>query len=295
MKKIQQLVAIALFIISTQVNAQVADALTILPNGNVGIGTNDPHQAKLVVDGKQSDSYKTKIFVYGYGTSSTILPNVPIENSIYASDAIISGQLNVMSDSRIKKIIGKSDRDKDLEILSKIAVTDYKMIDSIEKGNQHYKKVIAQQVEKVYPMAVSSNLTEIIPNIYQLSRVNKGWIDLETKDLVAGDKVKLVFSEETIIVTVLEIEKARIRVNCSKEGAVFVYGKEVHDFRSVDYEAIAMLNVSATQALLKRVEVLEANEAALNKTIGELKAEQLQTNQRLQRIEQFLLPRIADK
>ena len=35
------------------------------------------------------------------------------------------------------------------------------------------------------------------------------------------------------------------------------YGKEVEDFRVVDYEAISMLNVSATQELYKRLELLE--------------------------------------
>ena len=35
---------------------------------------------------------------------------------------------------------------------------------------------------------------------------------------------------------------------------VFVYGKEVNDFRVVDYDAISMLNVSATQELAKRSE-----------------------------------------
>ena len=37
-------------------------------------------------------------------------------------------------------------------------------------------------------------------------------------------------------------------------GQVFVYGREVKDFRVVDYEAIAMLNVSATQELNRRLE-----------------------------------------
>ncbi len=44
---------------------------------------------------------------------------------------------------------------------------------------------------------------------------------------------------------------------------VFVYGREVRRFRYVDYEAIAMLNVSATQELAKRLEKLEARERQL--------------------------------
>ncbi len=42
---------------------------------------------------------------------------------------------------------------------------------------------------------------------------------------------------------------------------VFVFGREVNDFRTVDYEAIAMLNVSATQELARRLEQVELREA----------------------------------
>jgi wobble nucleotide-excising tRNase len=47
-----------------------------------------------------------------------------------------------------------------------------------------------------------------------------------------------------------------------------VYGKEVSDFHTVDYEALTTLNISATQALLKKINDLEAKnkkqEAELN-------------------------------
>ena len=42
-----------------------------------------------------------------------------------------------------------------------------------------------------------------------------------------------------------------------------VYGKEVSDFRSVDYNSIFTLNVSATQELARRVAELEAANAGL--------------------------------
>ena len=45
--------------------------------------------------------------------------------------------------------------------------------------------------------------------------------------------------------------------------AVAQFGREVKDLRFVDYEAISMLNVSATQELLRKVQVLEARLAAI--------------------------------
>ena len=42
-------------------------------------------------------------------------------------------------------------------------------------------------------------------------------------------------------------------MNSKKEGQVFVYGKKVNDFHVLDYDAVSMLNVSATQELYKIV------------------------------------------
>jgi hypothetical protein len=291
MKKNYWLLGTLLVILSNPIQAQT-EAMKILPNGNVGIGTSTPIQAKLVVSGEQSTN-ANGMFMYGYRTSK-ILESGTVKNSIYATDGVTAQQFNVVSDARIKKILGVSNTARDLDILSKIEITDYKMIDSVQRGNQVYKKVIAQQVEQVYPLAVNTKQTEVIPNIYQLSTLKNGWIPVPTKDLAIGDKIKLVFSRETMLTDIQAISKEGIRVNCTKEGSVFVYGKEVHDFHSVDYEAIAMLNVSATQALLKRIEMLEAKNTNLVQTVSKLEKEQQQTNDRLKVIEQLLLPAVAE-
>lgn len=44
---------------------------------------------------------------------------------------------------------------------------------------------------------------------------------------------------------------------------VFVYGEEVDDFRTVDYEGLTALNISATQELAKRLARQQADVAAL--------------------------------
>lgn len=273
------------------------EVMRISGRGNVGIGTDNPLQARLVVNG--SDIMSTQGYSFltrkraNFNSITGEAGGANVYCSIYASDRIAAVEFNAFSDERIKNIIGVSNNENDLKILSKIEITNYKMIDTIAKGNQLYKKVIAQQVEKVYPAAVNKHLTDVIPNIYQLSAINNGWIDITVKDLIAGDKVKLVFSSEQIIVDVLEIGKGKIKVNCEKEGDVFVYGKQVNDFRTVDYEAISMLNVSATQALLKRIEALEAKDTASVNTINELKDSQLLLNKRLQKIEERLLHDVA--
>ena len=53
---------------------------------------------------------------------------------------------------------------------------------------------------------------------------------------------------------------------------VFVYGREVKDFRSVDYDAISMLNVSATQELARQVATLATENEALKSRLASLEA-----------------------
>ena len=52
---------------------------------------------------------------------------------------------------------------------------------------------------------------------------------------------------------------------------VFVYGKEVNDFRVVDYDRIYTLNVSATQALAARLQQLEVENQQLKCENEEIK------------------------
>ncbi len=54
---------------------------------------------------------------------------------------------------------------------------------------------------------------------------------------------------------------------------LFVFGKWVHDVPAVDYDALSMLNISATQEQQRRIEVLEQENAHLKAML-----QQQQTN-----------------
>ena len=53
---------------------------------------------------------------------------------------------------------------------------------------------------------------------------------------------------------VTEVQKDGFRVIDKLDGNLFIYGPKVADLRTVDYEAIAMLNVSATQELHRTIQ-----------------------------------------
>ena len=260
-----------------------ANILTV--NGKMGIGTTTPTQAKLVVNGSASNTLS-----YGYlnGSGSTGTASNGTNNySIYASDRIAATEFNAYSDARIKHILKGSNNEEDLATLMKLKITDYKLIDSISKGNTVYKKVIAQEVAEVYPNAVSK-MTDFIPNIYQLSSIKDGFVALANHKLVVGDKVKLIFGDRQEVVKVLEINEKGFRVDSKpktqnsklentegplSDGAAFVFGKEVNDFHTVDYEALSTLNISATQALVKQINDLKAENAVLKTDMKGMKAD----------------------
>jgi hypothetical protein len=178
--------------------------------------------------------------------------------SIKADGNIGGALIFVTSDARMKKIVGLSDSAADLKRLMDVRITDYTFIDPTRFPMAEQKKVIAQELEQIYPEAVIKSC-DVVPDVFQKAMVKEGWVSLTT-NLKAGERVKLISKSVIGVYEVLAAEKGRFRTAAAmQEGEpVFVYGREVQDFRSVDYEALTTLNVSATQQLKKEKDALAA-------------------------------------
>ena len=150
--------------------------------------------------------------------------------------------------------------------------------------------MVAQQVEKVFPQAVSRQV-DTVPDIYRTASCKDGWIELAT-DLEVGERVKLIDgNDEASIHEVLEVGEGRFRTDFHPEGEkLFVFGREVDDFRIVDYEAIAMLNVSATQQIKKELDVVKAENESLKALIKQLAEKDQAREARLIAIEKRIAP-----
>ena len=246
------------------------DHIALMPSGNVGIGTTTPTQAKLVVMGTASSTLNGYGYTNRNGASATNT-NTTANYSIFANDRIAASEFNAFSDERIKISLGRSDNATDLQTLLGIEITDYHYKDVIGKGDAPHKKVIAQQVEQVFPQAVSKH-TDVVPDIYQLAAVVDGWVELAT-DLQPGERVRLICDKVEGLYDVLEVTKDKFRADFKPDGdKIFVFGREVNDFCNVDYDAIAMLNVSATQQLKKEMDALKVENADLNARLAALEA-----------------------
>ncbi|MEL6275606.1 MAG: tail fiber domain-containing protein, partial [Bacteroidota bacterium] len=241
--------------------------------------------------------------------------------SLYADLRIAAAEFNAFSDARIKNILGQSDRQADLQALMAIQITDYQHIDTIQQGTKLHKKVIAQQVDQVYPLAVTKSITEVVPDIFQRAILKDGWIQLAT-NLKVGERVKIITETSKEIHEVTAVEATRFQVAglvpdtadngkvlesphttngsrrtmsgiptserivgaqdsslVSGNSSLFVYGREVDDFHTVDYEAISMLNVSATQEQQKLIEAQRKRIEALEAENKQFKLEVIRINQ----------------
>jgi len=241
-------------------------AVMTLSGNNVGIGTATPTKAKLQVEGSLATDVSAGVMYTKVGAGPN--PAGGRDVSIYAQHVIWTGaEVVVSSDKRIKNISGVSDGASDLRTLMGIEVTNYSHKDVISKGKAEQKKVVAQQVETVFPQAVSKQ-TNAVPDIYQKAPTDKGWLQLAT-DLKKGERVKLIGDNEQGIYEVLEVGAGKFRTDFKPTDAVvFVYGREVDDFRTVDYDAIAMLNVSATQQLARELKLVQDENAALRRELA---------------------------
>jgi hypothetical protein len=249
-----------------------SERLRITPSGYVGIGTSNPTTPLHVAN-------TALTYVNATGTINGGNTN-PADNfagnldvSIKADGSIVGYTLYITSDERIKEDLHPSDSVRDLATLQELQVTDYQLKDKLLHGGRPQKKLIAQQVKSSYPQAVSRG-TNVIPDILQKAVCEDGWVELAS-DLQVGERIRLLGSQEEIITEVLELRPGGFRTAFNPaDGKVYVYGREVDDFLYVDYDAIAMLNVSATQQIKKdsdaAILALQAKNAALEARLSAL-------------------------
>ena len=237
--------------------------------GRVGIGTSNPVRGLLDVEGVGDGQNVTYRFLNYQWPVNTWGPQTNTF-SIWATGNIASNEFEAISDARIKNIIGKSNNQNDLNILKHIEITDYTFRDQITNDSGIHKKVIGQQVAMIFPQAVNTKVTDVVPDIMQKSTINNGVITLAGHSLKRGERVKLIFENEINIFEVMYVDDNTFTVSSHKTGDVFVYGREVYDFHVVDYDAIAMLNVSATQELARRLEILEQENTRLKTQMSAL-------------------------
>jgi len=266
--------------------------IVLMPSGNghgrVGINTASPQFPLDVEDFVQTPQplggysyFKSDLSGATQKVSTGYCVPCTANVSIYAAQNVYAQEFDAYSDARIKDIVGVSNSAKDYQTLNAIKIMDYTLKDKVKNGNKPFKKVIAQQVETVYPQLISKHV-DFIPNVYQeattVTRTDKGLllkfdgphhisqqatkirILVEGNHKMDGYDILSIPSDHEVLIDAPQLIGDRI----------FVYGEQVDDFRTVDYEGLTTLNVSATQELSKIVRRQQAAIRAQNKKIAAL-------------------------
>jgi hypothetical protein len=247
------------------------EVVRINENGWVGIGNASP-QAPLHVSGFNNRDLVNFYFMFR-DDCRHVANNNPHTNSIsiVADAGVQAGSFYAMSDRRIKTEIKVSNNLSDLQKLKQIQVVDYNYKDYVKHGFDVKKGFIAQQVETVFPEAISKS-SNFVPDIFsqaQKTDLNNGILTITLKNahqLKTGDTVRIVtHGGETKEVAVNVLNTITFTVNnwTADSKSLFVYGKKVNDFRAVDYQQIFSMGISAIQELSKQVDELKAQNEAL--------------------------------
>ena len=206
-------------------------------------------------------------------------------SAFFAGWSVAAGYASV-SDSRVKHFVSPSHRMEDFATLRNIKIRDYRYIDTLTNGGKTFKKVVAQELKAVYPRAVDTTTRNFIPSVYALSqRVEKGAggkyiIALDKPHgLRSGDRVRLFSVGGAVTIHEVQVQSIQgeetFTVEFSKElgQQLFVYGKEVSDFHTVDYNSLTTLSISAMQQLAEIIEETKRKKEKLSREIEEIEAQ----------------------
>ncbi len=255
--------------------------MIIKKGGHVGIGTTAP-LAPLHVGTSATRNLSGGWYFNGPGIAAFTSGGLGV--CIKADGYVEAQGYHASSDARIKDITRRADSRADLETVQKLQVTDYRQKDRVTQGDALQKGFIAQEVQTLIPEAVTK-ASGYIPDIYAVADILKcagpaGALSLRLEKahgLKNGDTVRLITDDAVTEHAVTEIQDNHTFVVggfTAEPKRVFVFGRKVDDFLSVDYNRIFTTGISAIQQIKKEkdeeVRALQEENAGLKARLAAL-------------------------
>lgn len=266
-------------------------AVTITNTGRVGIGTTAP-RFPLDVTGFVNASINLHAYLDAAGAFDRPDNEFYNHDTTFAAEKRIrSAGFDVTSDARIKNNLAEVGTAGALDTVRQLRITDYRYIDAIAHGRRTQRGLIAQEVERIMPDAIRRS-TDFVPDIFaraltaefdassRLQRVSLS----QAHGLQPGNVVRLLTAgglKELTVHAVLSPTEFSVPADSALSN-VFVYGRRVDDFRTVDYDRVFSTGLAAIQEVAKQVDALKASEArnaVLEQRVRELEAKVAATDE----------------
>jgi hypothetical protein len=268
---------------TTTGNISNNNGIYMLSNTKIGIHCNAPPYTFSVRAGEQAanqlDNTQGRYFQNSTALTQTTTPWYPI--SIYTDGLIMGTTIVAISDSRIKENIQDLQDDEALQRLRMIQPKTYTYKDTIFRGNKPVYGFIAQQIREVLPYATGL-VKDCVPDIYNLGDRVDDIVTLRNSTFSFSESsgnVRFIQKngvDKTIPVEYISSNQLRIK-NLSEldntESEIFVYGREVEDFHTIDKNAIFTVNVAATQELDRQLQAAKVQIASLETRLALLESQ----------------------
>lgn len=229
--------------------------------GNTGIG-----KAPSLFPLDIGTSFSTTIATHGFLTSTTTGGNSTFAGSIsysanFEGGLITGGEIDVISDMRNKENIISLQALESIDILKALRPVFFSWKDTIRFGNQKVSGFIAQEVDTIFPFAIQKHRDVVVSDIYKKTTYLKvdGEIQLFYSEYLKDNEnirfylendnsqrsgvVKKADNGEVFLVSTSEF---------SNNGNIFLYGRLVDDFHTLDYTQLIPLLVSGNKALFNK-------------------------------------------
>jgi hypothetical protein len=165
------------------------------------------------------------------------------------------------SDIRVKENIEFIDN-----IRCRNAIKDIELI-SYNLTHDNSKKIrygfVAQEIEKIDKNLVQ-NIADFIPNIMKYFDFTENYFILNQTDIKydikLDDYLKIYVNEKQDIVKVIGINCNKVFVDRTDlyNKKVFIYGKQIDDFKTIDYAQMFALSIGTIKNLIDEVDRLKS-------------------------------------
>lgn len=229
--------------------------------GNVGIGKT-PSSFPLDIGTSFSATIAAS---HGFLTSTTTGGNSTVSNSInysanFEGGLVAGGEIDVISDIRNKENIVSLTGSESLERIKNLRPVFFSWKDTIRFGTKPVSGFIAQEVDTVFPFAIQKHENMFVSDIFKKTTYLKrdGFIKLLDCDYVKDKEVISFYLEEDSSQKSGVIRKDENGIflesiyEFSERGNIFLYGRLVDDFHTLDYTQLIPLLVSGNKALFDK-------------------------------------------